>query len=196
MTRLMDLVPAAEQGWLTLFELAQENDSDWLLVGGQMVYLLALEHGTHLPRATVDMDVVINVRTRPGGTAWFSTWSMSRGFKQVTPSTDGIGLRFTRAVDEGLGTLIFDVLAPEGLGSTTDLTTVPPARTVQAPGATQAFSRSNLVDVEVRFADGQAIAGRIRRPELLGALVLKVLPRVRSQCVRIQNETGKTVPYC
>lgn len=35
-----------------------------------------------------------------------------------------------------------DVLAPEGLGSRTDLTTTPPGRTLQVPGGTQALEWS------------------------------------------------------
>lgn len=73
-----DLLPAAEQGWAILFELADESDSDWVLVGGQMMYLLAKEHGTQLPRPTDDMDVVVDIRTRPGGTGWLATWLLNR----------------------------------------------------------------------------------------------------------------------
>jgi hypothetical protein len=31
--------PAAEQGWLVLFELAADTTDDWLLVGAQMMLL-------------------------------------------------------------------------------------------------------------------------------------------------------------
>jgi len=113
MIQLRGLLPAAEQGWLTLFELAEESDSDWVLVGGQMIYLLAEEHGAQLPRATDDMDVVVDVRTRPGATGWLAAWLMDRGFEQGDISADGICHRFTRAIGPGFGVLIFDVLAPD-----------------------------------------------------------------------------------
>ena len=74
MTLLTNLIPAAEEGWRTLFDLAERDTDCWLLVGGQMVFLLAAEQGAVLPRPTTDMDVVVNVRARPGGTQWLSAW--------------------------------------------------------------------------------------------------------------------------
>jgi hypothetical protein len=87
---LLEVTPAAEEGWWLLFELAEDNGEDWLLVGGQMMFLLAAEHHARLPRATVDVDVVVNVRALPGGTQWLSAWLTKRDFEQETPSADGI----------------------------------------------------------------------------------------------------------
>ncbi len=61
-----------------------------------------------------------------------------------------------------------DVLAPEGLGPRTDLTTTPPGRTLQVPGGTQALDRTELVPVTV--GDHQ---GMVPRPSLIGAIVAK-----------------------
>jgi hypothetical protein len=44
MTELTGLTPAAEQGWQVLFEVAEEAGDHCLLVGGQMMFLLAVEH--------------------------------------------------------------------------------------------------------------------------------------------------------
>jgi hypothetical protein len=173
MIELAGFLPAEEQAWLLLFELAEANDSDWLLIGGQMMFVLAVEHGTQLPRPTTDLDLVVDVRALPGGTRWLASWLTERGFEQDPPSADGVSHRFTRLADPGPGQVVVDILGPEGLGSRASLTTVPPGYTVQTPGATQGFQRSELVDVELRVADGQLLIGRVRRPNLLGALVLK-----------------------
>jgi hypothetical protein len=173
MIELRDLLPAAEQGWLTLCEITEETDSDWVLVGGQMIFLLAEEHGAQLPRPTDDMDIVVDVRARPGGTAWLSTWLMDRDFKQGDISADGISHRFTRVIGAGLGTLIFDVLAPDGLGAAADLTTRTPGRTIQTPGGTQALGRREVTDIQVHCSNGEVVGGRVCRPDLLGALVMK-----------------------
>ncbi|MDQ1734793.1 MAG: hypothetical protein QOH56_1044 [Pseudonocardiales bacterium] len=174
MIELLDVTPAAEEGWWLLFELADDNRDDWLLVGGQMMYLLAAEHSAPLPRTTDDIDVVVNVRTLPGGTQWLSAWLIDRDFEEETPSADGISHRFSRPANPGPGRVVFDVLAPEGLGERTSILTVPPGRTVEAPGATQAFDRSELVGVVV---SGLPKRGRrngiVRRPNVLGALVAK-----------------------
>jgi hypothetical protein len=94
---LVELTPAAEEGWWTLFDLAEANTSDWLLIGGQMMFLLAVEHGASLPRATDDVDVVVNVRTMVRRTKWLSDWLsdwlLARGFEQDGVSADGIGHR-------------------------------------------------------------------------------------------------------
>jgi hypothetical protein len=141
---LVELTPAAEEGWWTLFELAETNKPDWLLVGGQMMFLLAVEHEATLPRATDDVDIVVNVRTMQRGTEWLSKWLIARGFQQDGISADGIGHRFSRDAQPGPGRVVFDVLAPEGLGPRTAVYTERPARTVQAPGSIQAFERSEV----------------------------------------------------
>lgn len=147
---LQRLTPAAEQGWAVLFELAEEDDESWVLVGGQMVHLLAVEHGAaERARATEDIDVVVNVRQRRGGTEWLARWLTDRGFNLEGTSPDGVGHRDVRDADPGPGRVLFDVLAPEGLGQRTNVFTDRPARTVQVPGATQAINRSELVDVSV-----------------------------------------------
>ncbi len=132
MTALRELTPAAEQGWATLFELAKTDTTSWLLIGGQMMYLLAAENGSVLPRPTDDVDVVVDVRARPDGTEWLADWLGERGFDLEGISADGIGHRFVRMADPGPGRVIFDVLAPEGLGKRTGVFTKRPARTVQA----------------------------------------------------------------
>jgi hypothetical protein len=142
---LEGLAPAAEEGWDTLFDLNEVDSSSWLLVGGQMMHLLSVEHAAAVVRPTVDVDVVVDVRTRPQGTRWLADWLQDRGFTFEGASPDGIGHRFLRPASGGPGKVIVDVLAPEGLGARASLITVPPNRTVQVPGTVPALRRSRLI---------------------------------------------------
>jgi hypothetical protein len=173
--RLTDLTPAEEEGWWLLFELADQDLDSWMLVGGQMMQLLAAEHGSiDRVRPTEDIDVVVNVRSKPGGTEQLAGWLLEQGFELAGVSPAGVGHRFARAAVGGPGVTLVDVLAPEGLGARTNIFTVRPARTVQVPGSVQAFERSEVVPVEVSGLSGRpARSGRVRRPNLLGALVAK-----------------------
>ncbi len=173
MIELTRLTPAAEEGWRLLLDLSEDHAVGWLLVGGQMMYLLAVEHGAALPRPTSDMDVVVDVRQRPDGTQWLAGWLRAHGLAAEGGTPEGVLHRFARDAVSGPGRVVFDVLAPEGLGPATRLVTVPPWRTVQAPGTTQAFARSDMVDVAVVGVAGPRRAGRVWRPNLLGALVAK-----------------------
>jgi hypothetical protein len=170
------LLPAAEQGWRLLFDLAEEEPEHWCLLGGQMMYLLAAEAGRSLPRPTSDMDVVVDLRARKRSTEWLAGWLTNRRFEldKSAFNTDQIGHRFVRDADPGPGLIIFDILAPEGLSEKARLFTVHPFRTVQAPGTTQALDRAELVTVAVTDVTGQAqTMGRVRRPPLWSALVCK-----------------------
>ena len=172
MIELGDLTPSAMAGWLTLFELCRIDPDSFLLIGGQMMHLLAVEHGApELARPTQDVDVVVDVRARPGGTAWLAAWLCNRGFELAGASPQGIGHRFVRRARHAA--VQFDVLAPEGLAARTDVSTVPPARTVAVPGSVQAFERSEVVGVAAQALGGGRRRGRVRRPNLLGALIVK-----------------------
>ena len=174
MVDLTGLAPAAVEGWWFLLDLTAEEPHACLLVGGQMVHVLIVEHGGEPVRTTVDVDVVVNVRIRPDGTRWLSSWLTARAFEFAGASPDGVGHRFTRPATLGPGTVIFDVLGPDGLGSRTSLTTAPPARTIEVPGATQALRRSELVAISATGAGARDVRmGQVRRPSLLGALVAK-----------------------
>ena len=158
-----------------MFDLRQVDAQNWLLIGGQMMHLLAAEHQvSDLVRPTDDVDIVMNVRAKPRGTEWLADWLQGRGFALEGVSPDGVGHRFVRNAAGGPGRTVVDVLAPEGLGSRTVTYTVRPARTVQAPGTVQAFRRSELVQVTVTGMAGRdERSGRVRRPSLLGALIAK-----------------------
>jgi hypothetical protein len=61
---------------------------------------------------------------------------------------------------------IIDVVAPDGLGKAA--TTAGKLETIQIPGGTQALARTEIVEIVV---DG--VSSRVRRPTLLGGVLLK-----------------------
>jgi hypothetical protein len=139
-----------------------------------MMYLLAVEAGRTLPRPTDDVDVVVNVRTRPGSTEWLAGWLGERDFELDGISPDGIGHRFVKDASSGPGRVVFDILAPEGLGPKTNIFTSRPARTVQAPGTSQALARAELIAVGITDVGGSGLTvGNVRRPPVLAGLICK-----------------------
>ena len=162
--RLPKLLGHDDELWAALIELSELRPGEWTLIGGQMVFLHAMEHGAQPPRVSTDLDVLVNARVVTGGVRGFVAAIESAGFALVGASPEGIAHRYQRS-----GVSV-DVLAPEGLGPRTDLTTTPPGRTLQVPGGTQALDRTELVPVV--FGDRQ---GFVPRPSLLGALVGKAV---------------------
>ena len=148
--------------WLTLVDLSELRPGEWSLIGGQMVFLQAMQHGVEPPRVSTDLDVLVNARVVTGGVREFVKAIEAIGFALTGTSPEGLAHRYKR---DGVSV---DVLAPEGLGSRTDLTTTPPGRTLQVPGGTQALNRTELLPVI--FGSHQ---GLVPRPSLLGAIVGK-----------------------
>ncbi len=149
--------------WDTLIELTEMRPGEWTLIGGQMVFLHAIEHAAVPPRVSTDLDVLINARVVPGGVDGFVAEIELRGFSLEGTSPEGLAHRYRR---DGV---TIDVLAPEGLGSRTDLTTTPPGRTLQVPGGTQALNRTELLPIHT------TTTGHVPRPSLLGAIIAKAL---------------------
>lgn len=150
--------------WAALIELTELRPGEWTLIGGQMVFLHAMEHDVQPPRVSTDLDVLVNARVATGGVRAFVQAIEAAGFELVGASPEGLAHRYTR---DGVSV---DVLAPEGLGPRTDLTTTPPGRTLQVPGGTQALDRTELVPVA--FGEHR---GFVPRPSLLGAIVGKAV---------------------
>jgi hypothetical protein len=158
-------VPGVDDAlWDTLVELCEVRPGEWTLIGGQMVLLHALEHDTAPPRVSTDLDILVNARIVSGTIAAFVVAIESLGFELAGMGPDGIAHRYQR------GTVTVDVLAPDGLGPRTDLTTTVPGRTLQVPGGTQALERTELVPVETTTR-----RGHVPRPSLLGAIVSKAV---------------------
>ena len=154
-------LPALDDAlWDTLVELCEVRPGEWTLIGGQMVFLHALEHDTTPPRVSTDLDILVNARVTSGAIAAFAVAIEALGFELAGMGPEGIAHRYQR------GTLTVDVLAPDGLGPRTDLTTTVPGRTLQVPGGTQALERTELVPVATTTR-----TGHVPRPSLLGAIV-------------------------
>lgn len=148
--------------WRTVVELANNQPEGWTLVGAQMVMLHAWEHEVTPTRTSRDLDVLVNIKALAGGTHRFARHLLDVGFELAVVTPDGRGHRFVR------GDVTIDVLAADNLGDRADLTTIPPARTIAVPGGSQALRRTEWVDVRL---DEQV--GRLPRPNMLGALLLK-----------------------
>src|SRR5262249_48007000 len=112
--------PAQKQGWLVLLNLARVFPTAWCLVGGQMVWLLAAEHGADPPRATVDIDLVVDIRAEPTGLRDLCRWLEANDFDLEGISPEGIGHRYVREADPGPGRIMFDVLAMDHAGTRAD----------------------------------------------------------------------------
>jgi hypothetical protein len=151
-----------EEVWRALLELRERYPEGWTLIGARMVTLYALEHGRTPPRFSLDADALINVRLIPRGTERFSQLLLDLKYELVDVSGFGHGHRFKR------GSVLIDVLAPEGLNAVKRRITVPPLYTVEVPGGSQALQRTELVDVAVGDARGV-----LPRPNLLGAILVK-----------------------
>lgn len=150
--------------WDTLIDLSEIRTGEWTLIGGQMVFLHAIEHDASPPRISTDLDVLVNARIAGRPVAAFAACLEDLGFELDGISPDGIGHRYRR------NHVTIDVLAPEDLGDRTDLTTTPPGRTLQVPGGTQALDRTELLRVST-----SSRSGHVPRPSLLGAIVGKAL---------------------
>ncbi|MBI2755376.1 MAG: hypothetical protein HYX52_01575 [Chloroflexi bacterium] len=134
----------------------------WTLIGAQMVFLLAYEHGLVVGRTSGDVDMLVNIRALTGATQAAAGMLERLGYELDEPTPDGRGHRFRRA------DAVVDVLAPDGVGSRASLITVPPARTVNVPGGSQALARSRQVGVEL-----EGKRHTLPCPSLLGAILLK-----------------------
>jgi hypothetical protein len=162
--RLPTLVGHDDELWGTLIDLSEVRPGEWTLIGGQMVFLHAIEHGATPPRISTDLDVLINARITGRPIAAFAASVEDLGFELDGISPDGIAHRYRR------NRVTIDLLAPEGLGEHADLTTTPPGRTLQVPGGTQAIGRTELLPVETSTR-----SGHVPRPSLLGAIVGKAM---------------------
>jgi hypothetical protein len=149
--------------WDALIDISSGTQNDtWTLIGGQMVLLLGLEHGTTPPRVSEDLDTVVDVRVRRRALQPYVAALGRLGFESVGSSPEGIAHRFRR------GDVRLDVLAPEGTGSRADLRTVGPGMTIPVRGGTYALSRSRLVEVQVEDR-----IGVVPCPDLAGGILIK-----------------------
>lgn len=163
----MIVLPADTKGerevWSTLLDIA-EREHRWTVVGARMVELHLVERGRELRRSSLDGDALGDARARPNPVRRIAQLLTAAGFDLEGISVMGTGHTFVKAGVE------IDLLAPDNLGmnSERDRTTIPPLHTVEVPGGRQALERTEWVEVEVAGR-----RGRLPRPNLLGAVLLK-----------------------
>lgn len=149
--------------WHATSELAEALPrGSWTLIGAQMVFLLAYEHGLPIGRTSGDVDLMMDVRAMTRATRQASQVLKRLGYELEPPTPDGRGHRFRR------GDAIVDILAPDGIGARASLVTIPPARTIAVPGGSQALARSR--DVRVVLEGDEII---LPCPSLLGGILIK-----------------------
>ncbi len=157
------MTPAQEQAWLCLLAMADRMAQGWCLVGGQMVHLHCAERGVAPNRPTDDGDAVLDVRARPDILAQFTRGLLELGFVSRGVSMEGHEHRWVN------GAAQIDVLIPSSVGERGRARRgATGGTTLETPGAQQALNRTQLIDVQVAGR-----AGRIPRPDLRGALVMK-----------------------
>lgn len=77
-----DLLPP----WSTVFDVIEATDTDdWVLVGGLMVQLHARRTGIPPPRATKDVDLVVDVVANNSGVTSIASALTKIGFEPVVP---------------------------------------------------------------------------------------------------------------
>jgi len=160
---LPPMTPAQAEAWNGLLDVSERHPTGWTLVGGQMVQLHCIERGEAPVRPTDDVDTVLDVRAEPGVLHTFTSALADVGFVSAGESWQGHQHRWRR----GEGAI--DVLIPRHLGErAAGRRGASGGTTIETPGAQQALDRSEGVEISL---DGRT--GAVRRPSLLGALVVK-----------------------
>ena len=155
--------PEQTASWLGILDLYDRLNEGWTLIGGQLVHLHCAERGEFPVRPTNDADTVIDVRADPTILHTFTKTLEDLGFKSAGISAEGRQHRWKR------GDASIDVLLPEGIGErASERQGVTGSPTLPTEGGTQALRRTEVVAVSV---DGRE--GFVRRPNLVGALVVK-----------------------
>jgi hypothetical protein len=161
--------------WRAVGELVATLPEDWVLIGGLMVQLHALEHGVADVRVTQDIDVLGRARPQ-GALSRIDRVLQEQDFVVDLSDPDGYAWRYVR------GDLIVDVLAPDGFkkGRPPRLGGV---SALGVPGGQQALKRAEPVRVAV---DGATFV--VRRPSLLGAILIKARSLLRHADPDAQRE--------
>jgi hypothetical protein len=149
--------------WLGVLDLYDRLSEGWTLIGGQLVHLYCAERGQFPVRPTNDADTVIDVRGDPKILYTFTKTLTDIGFESAGISAEGRQHRWMR------GKASIDVLLPDGVGErASQRQGVTGSPTLPTAGGTQALERSEVVAVTVDSREGF-----VRRPNLVGALVVK-----------------------
>ncbi len=160
---LPDMPEEQTASWLGILDLYERLPQGWTLIGGQLVHLHCAERGRFPERPTNDADTVIDVRADPRLLNTFTQTLEDLGFCSAGISAEGRQHRWVR--DKAS----IDVLLPEGIGErASERIGATGSPTLPTQGGTQALQRSEVVAVTVGGREGF-----VRRPDLVGALVVK-----------------------
>jgi hypothetical protein len=177
--RIEPVTPEAARLWSMALDLASElgADRDWSLIGGLMVQLHGFEHEDDL-RPTVDVDILGAARKPPAMTERIASLLVEKGAEVAMPprSKPEVGYRFR------LDGEVVEILGPDGLRA--DPKTVGGLRTFQVSGGSQALGRTEVV--RVRMGDSQPVA--VRRPNLLGAILIKARVLAKRRKEKFQSD--------
>ncbi len=129
---------------------------------GKWFICTALKRGRQPHRATMDGGTVVDIRADRQMLTRFTSELMQLGYTSEGVSAEGHEHRWRD------GDAVIDVLIATNLGRSQSVTGVTGGKTVGASGTQQALGRSELVEVSVAGR-----TGRVHRPNLVGALVMK-----------------------
>lgn len=118
--KLPAMILEQKESWRAIFEIHEALPLSWVLVGGQSVYLHAVERGATTPRPTKDADFALDIRTYPHHLNTFTTTLLQLGFTSAGESQTGQQHQWLR--DKA----VVDVLIPPFTGE----------RSENRPGAT------------------------------------------------------------
>jgi hypothetical protein len=161
--KLPALLTEQQEAWQAVFEIHHAMPKGWVLVGGQAVYLHAVERSAPFVRATKDADMALDIRAYPKMLHDFTELLVKLGFASMGESPEGYQHRWHR------GNALVDVLIPRHLGQRAEKRRgVTGGTTIAAPASQQALDRSETVEVQAGSASGS-----VNRPTILGSLIGK-----------------------
>lgn len=160
----------------TVFTLEREVGEPWTLVGGLMVMLHCSENGVTFTRATADADLAVGVFTHRYALRALTGSLVALGFTDETPAPlagdTHLSYRWVSPDSK------IDLMVPPGVNEQETVPrTVTRRPSVELPATQQALARSERI--RIQLADGTV--GATRRPNLLGALVIKSVAAVKDR---------------
>ncbi|MFJ5957027.1 hypothetical protein ACIQC5_13840 [Paenarthrobacter sp. NPDC092416] len=152
-----------QEAWRAVFEIHSAMPEGWVLVGGQAVFLHAVERGAPFVRPTKDADIALDIRAYPTMLYAFTALLVRLGFESAGESMEGYQHRWHR------GEAVVDVLIPRHLGERAESRRgVTGGTTIAAPASQQALDRSEMIQVQAGSASGS-----VNRSTILGSLIGK-----------------------
>lgn len=143
MIELPSLFPDQEAAWHALFEVYDRYPHHWTLVGGQAVFLHAIDRGAPPVRPTTDADAGLDVRLRPNVLREFTQVLVGLGFDLDGESGAGHHHRWSR------DSATIDVMIPRFTGERLEARRgAKGGTTIAAPGLQQALEKSSVVQVQ------------------------------------------------